>query len=94
VQAIEGSGRITISTAMDGSTAQISVTDTGSGIRSEHLERIFDPGFTTKGVGVGAGLGLSIAYRIIENHRGSIQVQSELGKGTTFTICLPIDSTH
>src|SRR5262245_909466 len=94
VQAIEGSGRITISTAIDGSTARISVTDTGRGVRSEHLERIFDPGFTTKGVGVGAGLGLSITYRIIENHRGSIQVQSELGKGTTFTICLPIDPTH
>jgi signal transduction histidine kinase len=68
----------------------IRVTDTGTGIRPEHLERIFDPGFTTKGVGVGAGLGLSIAYRIVENHRGSIQVESKLGQGTTVTISLPV----
>ena len=72
----------------------IQVADTGSGIRPEHLERIFDPGFTTKGVGVGTGLGLSITYRIIENHHGSIQVESEPGRGTTFTLRLPSTATR
>jgi signal transduction histidine kinase len=90
VQAIDGAGRITITTRQAQSNAVIWVTDTGTGIRPEHLERIFDPGFTTKGVGVGAGLGLSIAYRIVENHRGSIQVESKLGQGTTVTISLPV----
>jgi signal transduction histidine kinase len=56
----------------------------------EHRERIFDPGFTTKGVGVGTGLGLAIVYRIIQDHRGSIEVSSEVGKGTEFTVRLPI----
>lgn len=90
VQAIEEEGSITITTHQDGSYVLIQVADTGVGMGPEHLERIFDPGFTTKGVGVGTGLGLSITYRIIENHHGSIHVQSEPGKGTTFTIRLPI----
>ena len=90
VQAIQEAGSITITTRQDGPCVLIEVADTGVGITAEHLDRIFDPGFTTKGVGVGIGLGLSITYRIIENHHGSIHVQSELGKGTTFTIRLPI----
>ena len=90
VQAIEETGTITITTYQDGSCVLIQVADTGVGIRAEHLDRIFDPGFTTKGVRVGIGLGLSITYRIIENHHGSINVQSEPGKGTIFTIRLPI----
>jgi signal transduction histidine kinase len=89
-QAIKGAGTITIRTRQDGPDAVIEVADTGQGIKPEHLERIFDPGFTTKGVGVGVALGLSTTYRIIENHRGSINVQSEPGKGATFTIRLPI----
>jgi len=93
VEAIHGAGRITIATKQEGSDLVIQVADTGSGIRPEHLERIFDPGFTTKGVGVGTGLGLSITYRIIENHQGSIQVESEPGRGTTFTLRLPITPT-
>jgi len=90
VQAIEETGSITITTYQDGSYVLIQVADTGVGIRTEHLDRIFDPGFTTKGVRVGIGLGLSITYRVIENHHGSIHVQSEPGKGTIFTIRLPI----
>ena len=90
VQAIEETGSITITTYQDGSCVLIQVADTGVGIRTEHLDRIFDPGFTTKGVRVGIGLGLSITYRVIENHHGSIHVQSEPGKGTIFTIRLPI----
>ncbi|MCI0621215.1 MAG: ATP-binding protein [Acidobacteria bacterium] len=94
VQAIEEPGSITITTRQDESCVLIRVADTGVGIRPEHIERIFDPGYTTKGVGVGTGLGLSITYRIIENHHGSIHVQSELGKGTTFTIRLPITQSR
>ena len=93
VQAIDGTGIVSITTEQDKSDVVIRVADTGGGIRPEHLERIFDPGFTTKGVGVGTGLGLSIAYRIMENHQGSIHVESQLGKGTSFTLRLPI-STH
>ena len=89
-QAIKETGTITITTHQDGACAVIEVADTGGGIKPEHLDRIFDPGFTTKGVSVGLGLGLSITYRIIENHRGSIDVRSELGKGTILTVRLPM----
>lgn len=89
-QAIPGRGTITITTRHEGNFAVIEIADTGSGIAPEHLTHIFDPGFTTKGVGVGTGLGLAISYRIIENHRGSIAVESEPGKGTTFTVRLPL----
>ncbi len=67
---------------------EITVHDTGAGIKQEHLSAIFDPFFTTKPNGT--GLGLSIVYRIIHEHHGHIEVQSELGKGTTFLICLPL----
>jgi signal transduction histidine kinase len=93
-QAIEGAGNITITTKQEESDIVIRVADTGSGIRPEHMERIFDPGFTTKGVGVGTGLGLSITYRIIENHHGSIHVESKPGRGTSFTLRLPITATQ
>jgi signal transduction histidine kinase len=91
-QAIDGTGSITITTGQEQEDVVIRVADTGSGIKPEHLERIFDPGFTTKGVRVGTGLGLSITYRIIENHQGSIHVESQPGRGTTFTLRLPITS--
>jgi len=89
-QAIKEAGTITITTRQDETYVVIEVADSGHGIKPEHLERIFDPGFTAKGVGVGVALGLSTTYRIIENHRGSINVESEPGKGATFTIRLPI----
>ncbi len=88
--AIQGTGTITIRTFREDDMVKIQISDTGSGIRPENLHRIFDPGFTTKGVGVGTGLGLSICYKIIQEHGGRIDVQSEVGRGTTFTISLPV----
>ena len=84
-------GSVRITTLADPTRQQVQVTvaDTGSGIRPEHLNRIFDPFFTTKSVGKGTGLGLSICYSIIKRLGGSIAVQSERGKGTQFSIGLP-----
>ncbi|MFH1673521.1 MAG: ATP-binding protein, partial [Pseudomonadota bacterium] len=92
-QAIEKSGEIRISTRLcnsDGPCVEIKISDTGSGIPQKNLSRIFDPFFTTKPVGKGTGLGLNMAYGIIEKHHGRIDVESEVGKGTTFTIVLPV----
>jgi signal transduction histidine kinase len=89
-QAIEGDGVITVRTRRDGPDVVVEIADTGRGIAKADLERIFDPGFTTKGVGVGTGLGLSITYNIVKKHKGSIEAQSEPGKGTTLVIRLPI----
>jgi signal transduction histidine kinase len=88
-QAIRDKGTITIKTWIEGKTANISISDDGIGIPRENLARIFDPGFTTKGVGIGTGLGLSICYQIMKDHRGRIDVESEVGKGSTFTLRLP-----
>lgn len=90
-QAIHGKGEIGIRTFIRDGRVHIEVRDTGSGIAPEHLRKIFDPGFTTKGVGVGTGLGLSICYQIVRDHRGEILVESEPGKGATFTVVLPMD---
>ena len=88
-QAIQDQGRILISTSDDGDFIKIKVEDDGEGIASEHLDRIFEPFFTTKPVGTGTGLGLSISYAIIQQHSGTIQVDSEVDQGTRFTIRLP-----
>ncbi len=69
----------------------VEVSDTGSGIPSEHLARIYDPFFTTKAIGRGTGLGLSITYGIIRDHHGSIQCDSTIGQGTKFTLTLPLE---
>lgn len=89
IQAIDGEGTITITTYQKGKSAVLEFSDTGRGISAEDLDRIFDPGFTTKGVGTGLGLGLATVYRIIQDHGGSIHVISEPGKGATFTVRLP-----
>lgn len=68
---------------------QLRIADTGCGIKPEHLAQIFDPGFTTKGVGVGTGLGLALCFKILEKHRGKIAVDSTPGQGTTFTLTWP-----
>jgi signal transduction histidine kinase len=90
-QAIKGKGTISITTFVKNNKTHIVIKDNGVGIPKEKLRRIFDPGFTTKGRGVGAGLGLSICYQIIQDHRGEIKVESVLGKGATFTVVLPMD---
>ncbi len=91
IQAIEGDGRIDVECVHEGGSVLVRVRDDGHGIPEEALPRIFDPGYTTKGVGVGTGLGLSIAFRIASNHGGSLRVKSEVGKGSEFTLSIPID---
>ena len=88
--AIEEHGIITIRTGQQGDEVWVDVADTGKGIAPEHLSKIFDPFFTTKPIGKGTGLGLSLSYGIIQKHHGRIEVQSEVGKGTTFRVWLPV----
>ena len=76
--------------AADPQGVEITVRDTGYGISSEHLNKLFDPFFSTKDVGQGTGLGLAISYGIVQRHGGTIWVQSEIGKGSTFTVWLPL----
>ncbi len=87
--AIEERGTITIRSGQRDNEVWVEITDTGKGIPAENLKKIFDPFFTTKPVGSGTGLGLSLSYGIIEKHHGRIEVQSVVGSGTTFRICLP-----
>jgi two-component system, NtrC family, sensor kinase len=82
-------GRLTIHTKAIDDRVMLRVGDTGHGIQPELLDRIFEPFFTTQDVGKGTGLGLSVTHGIIEQHGGRIEVQSEVGKGTTFTIYFP-----
>ena len=92
-EAMAGVGTLILSTRFDPAQRriEIAISDTGHGIRPEDLERIFDPFFTTKPSGHGVGLGLAISYGIVKEHKGTITVQSEVGKGTTFTITLPVE---
>ena len=90
VDAIEGRGRLSITTRVQGDEVELEFRDTGRGIDPEHLGRLFEPGFTTKPRGVGTGLGLAIAYRTIAAHSGTISVDSRPGQGTAFTVRLPI----
>lgn len=89
--AIEQKGIISIKTYADRNNVIIKISDTGKGIPEEIKDRIFEPFFTTKEVGKGTGLGLSIVYDIIKKHKGTINVESEINKGTTFKIELPIE---
>ncbi|MEO8182632.1 MAG: ATP-binding protein [Deltaproteobacteria bacterium] len=92
IQAMQHPGSIWIRLRQQGPHWAIEVQDQGAGIAPEHLPRIFDPFFTTKGPGEGTGLGLSIVQGIVQEHGGSIQVDSTLGRGSTFTILLPLDA--
>ena len=94
--AIENGGMIKITTRFDSqlNLLSIMVADTGHGIEKKNLSRIFDPFFTTKPTGEGTGLGLSVSYGIIKNHGGDIAVASEVGKGSTFTITLPVENNN
>ncbi|MCB2181796.1 MAG: response regulator [Desulfobulbaceae bacterium] len=89
---IEEKGEIDIRSWSEDKSIFVSITDNGCGIAKENLSKIFDAFFTTKEVGKGTGLGLSISYEIIRKHNGEITVDSVLGKGTTFTVCIPVVS--
>ena len=93
-EAMNGKGKLTIRAGQDEDkrSVLVSFTDTGQGIAADDMAKIFDPFFTTKETGHGTGLGLSISYGIIRKHHGHIDVSSELGKGATFTIKLPVTS--
>jgi signal transduction histidine kinase len=89
-QAMKDEGEITIETWAEDDQVVIRISDSGEGIPQENIPKLFNPFFTTKPVGKGTGLGLSVSYGIIKKHNGRIEVESELGKGTTFSIYLPI----
>jgi len=88
VQAMPDGGRLTLRTSAEGSQLKIEVQDTGCGISAENLYKLFTPFFTTKREVKGVGLGLAVAYGIIQRHQGKIEVRSKEGEGTTFTIYL------
>jgi signal transduction histidine kinase len=88
-KAVEKTGTITISTRRLHNEIKISISDTGIGIPEENMMKIFDPGFTARGVGVGVGLGLAICYQIAEEHHGRIEAESEVGRGSTFSLVFP-----
>ncbi|UCH64069.1 MAG: cache domain-containing protein [Fidelibacterota bacterium] len=90
-ESMAGRGELVLETKKtDGDQALVKITDTGTGIPEDNIEKLFDPFFTTKEVGSGTGLGLAVSYGIVERHKGSIEVSSEVGLGTTFIISLPL----
>ena len=89
-QSIEQKGTIGIRTYTKDKKVYVEISDTGKGIPPETIDKIFDPFFTSKEVGKGMGLGLSISYGIVKKHNGAIYVESKPGKGTKFTVCLPL----
>jgi len=91
-QAIDREGQIFLKAWQEEETVLFSVADTGSGIPEENLHQIFEPFFTTKEAGQGTGLGLGLSYEIVKKHQGEILVESEIGKGTTFTVRIPINA--
>jgi two-component system, NtrC family, sensor kinase len=92
MESMAGGGRMTIGGGSDpeNQTVWLTIADTGHGISSEELTRIFDPFYSTKLDAKGVGLGLSMVYGIIREHTGTIEVQSDPGKGTQFKIALPV----
>ncbi len=91
VQAMPDGGTLRASLQQSGDAVAIAVQDTGVGIRPEDLSRVFDPFFTTKKEGEGTGLGLSVSYGIVTRHHGRLDVESEVGRGSTFTVLLPVE---
>ncbi len=92
--AMPSGGWLSIATRLDGTHVDIDVADTGAGIPTELLSRIYDPFFTTKDLGQGTGLGLSITYGIVQEHGGTINCESAVGQGTRFTLSLPLAASH
>jgi signal transduction histidine kinase len=90
VQSIPEKGIVEVKTYLQDGQVCIDVRDTGCGIEEKNLAKIFDAFFTTKPVGSGTGLGLSVSYDIVKKHGGDIKVQSKVGEGTTFTVLLPV----
>ncbi len=88
-QAMADGGTLMVATSTDNGRVVVKVTDTGCGIRPEQLDKIFEPFYTTKPVGKGTGLGLSVSYGILQQHQGTLEVESELGMGSTFIVTLP-----
>jgi len=91
VQAMDGKGKLFLSTQKKDGFILIQIGDTGPGIPKEHLSKVFDPFFTTREVGKGTGLGLNIVHRVVEKYGGAIQIESEPGKGTQVNISLPLN---
>ncbi len=89
-QSIEQHGTITLRTGKQNDEVWVEISDTGKGIAPEHIKKIFDPFFTTQPIGKGTGLGLSMSYGIVQKHHGRIEVKSEVGKGTTLRVWLPV----
>ena len=94
MQAMPDGGDLGIQTRVSGDGVEITITDTGIGIAPENLHKVFNPFFTTKEVGKGTGLGLSVSFNIIEKHGGTIRAESQPGKGTAFTIVLPMNGVE
>jgi two-component system NtrC family sensor kinase len=95
IQAMNGGGELNVSIAShaDAGRIQVQVTDTGTGIAKKNMDKVFDPFFTTKEQGKGTGLGLAVSYGIVHQHGGDIHVTSTVGKGTTVTVWLPMESS-
>ncbi len=89
VDAMSEGGRLTIRSSGENGWVRVAVQDTGSGIMPENMKKLFTPFFTTKDEVKGVGLGLAVSYGIVERHGGRIEVESEVGKGSTFTVILP-----
>ena len=87
-------GWLTVISRLENGNAVIEVSDTGSGIPAEYLSRIYDPFFTTKDVGQGTGLGLSVTYGVVQEHHGKIECESQLCHGTSFTLTFPMASSE
>lgn len=91
-EAVDENGRILIKTDLNGDDVSVRFIDNGRGIKPEHLDKVFEPGFTTRGVGVGTGLGLTIAYQVMQDHHGEIDVRSDPDSGTEVTLRFPIQA--
>ncbi len=93
MQSINNEGKVSISTSVQAGKIMVSIKDSGCGINEANLSKVFDPFFTTKDPGEGFGLGLSIAYSVIEDHKGQITIQSKIGEGTLVEISIPVNDS-